>query len=122
MQINEINNEIERLLQYNSYESCQKLASLFIVREHITKDTPQRTESTQKQLFDILPTYSTFAELKRKYKLGNAGEKAVEISLKNLCQEIYEFLIALHSSTDTKEEKACIYALLERLEKFFKKI
>lgn len=115
MQIEDINKEIERLMKDNSHESCQKLASLYIVRDHL-----QRTETAQNELFDILPTYSSYVDIKRKYQLGNAGEKAVEIALKNLCQEIYEFFIALYSATNSCSERQHLQALLEKLKKFFK--
>jgi len=116
MNTDDINSEIKRLLQDSSYDSCQKLASLYIVRDHL-----QRTESTQKELFDILPTYSSYANIKREYELGNAGERAVINLMRDLCKEIKEFIIALHISTHSADERAHIYKTLDDLQKFFQK-
>lgn len=116
MNTDDINNEIKRLLQDNSYDSCQKLASLYIVRDHL-----QRMETPQKELLDILPTYSSYANIKREYELGNAGERAVINLMRDLCREIKEFIIALHISTHSVEERAHIYRTLDDLQKFFEK-
>jgi len=117
MNIDDINKEIARLVQDNSYEACQKLASLYIVKDHLR---PEAIDGTEKQLLDIFPSYNKYVAVKRNYQFGNAGEKAVEMALNNLCQEISEFIIALYSGTTSKDERQYIHRLLERLTEVIK--
>lgn len=117
MNIDDINKEINRLVQDNTYESCQKLAALYIVKDHLR---PNVEDAVEKELFDILPTYSKYVAVRRNYQLGNAGEKIVEIALRDLCQEVFEFITALYSATNSKEERQHIYNLLKKLGEFIK--
>lgn len=117
MNIDDINKEINRLQQENSYEACQKLASLYIVKDHLH---PSIQDETEKQLMDILPSYNKYVCTKRNYQLGNAGEKAVEMTLNNLCQEVFEFVVSLYSSTSTPEERCYLQELSDKIKNFIK--
>lgn len=117
MNIDDINKEIARLVQDNSHESCQKLASLYIVKDHLR---PSTQDETEKQLMDILPSYNKYVCIKRNYQLGNAGEQAVGISLKNLCQEVFEFVVSLYSGTSTPEERRYLQELSDKIKNFIK--
>ncbi len=113
MNIEDINKEIDRLVVDNSYESCQKLASLYIIKDHLR---PETQNTADKELLDVLPSYNRYVAIKTNYQLGNAGEKAVEIAFKSVCQEIFEFIVALYSGTNSKEERQHIFTLLKKLE------
>lgn len=115
MNTDDINKEINRLQQENSYEACQKLAALYIVKDHLR---PKTQDSTEKELLDILPSYNKYVCIKRNYQMGDAGEKAVENALKLLCQEVFEFVVSLYSNTNTPEERRYLQDLSDRIKNF----
>ena len=62
--------EIDKTIQElengeTNFGTCQKLSYLYIVREHFAKNDAVITEYN-----DILPNYSKYCEIKRKFKLN----------------------------------------------------
>ena len=85
----EINNTIEELENgATTFDNCMKLASLYTVREYgnCTSD------ETSKELHDILPMYSMYCTIKRKYQMRELSQDAVIRSVQDVCQEIKEFI------------------------------
>lgn len=110
MDIAEINNTIAELENgETTFASCDKLASLYIVREHLNED------EVINEYNDILPSYSEYCEYKRKYQLGEVTERCVELSMQKVCQEISEFIHTLYISIDTVEERKIISDMIQNL-------
>lgn len=114
-----------------SFNLCGKLASLYIVKEHLNtavnnennrvvareyKDDKPKTEiKVENELSDILPQYKKYIEIKRKYQMHNVTEEAVERSILQVCNEIREFIQTLYSSTDLPVERQRIREMLNTL-------
>ena len=117
LNLEEINNTIEQLENGDTtFDNCIKLASLYIVRDNLQKSIKSLDNDVIIQEYnDILPEYKKYADIKRKYQLGELSEKAVQRSVKELCTEIEEFIHILYSSTNTIEERQCIVNMCESL-------
>lgn len=120
----EITNTIEELENgETTYDSCIKLASLYIVEEHIKSrlnsivdsSTSVSNSSVIDELNDILPQYRLYCEVKRKYALNELTSEAVIMSMRDVCGEIYEFLHILYSNTDMQAEREEIKKLIAKL-------
>jgi hypothetical protein len=57
---------------------------------------------------DILPSYSTFCDIKRHYQMGETDKQPVLAAISKVCKEINEFLLILYKNTDMQEERDCI--------------
>lgn len=96
MDVKDINRTIAELEQDSTtFENCEKLASLYIVRDNFNQD----------EVEDILPQYLKYIDIKKRYQLGEVSEKLVEKQMKAVCKELSEFLHQLYSSTDLPEER-----------------
>lgn len=108
MDISEINNTIEELENgETTFSNCEKLSSLYIVREHLSGDAVVNEYS------DILPSYNDYCKYKRLYQLGEVTSRCVEIAMQKVCQEISEFITTLYISIDTSEERKIISDMLQ---------
>jgi hypothetical protein len=106
----EIENTISELEnQSTTFANCEKLANLYIVRDHFA------TNPVIEEYKDILPSYSTFCETKRRYQMGEIDEQPVLNDMNKLCIEIQEFLLTLYNNTDMKEERNCIKESLHKI-------
>lgn len=107
MNIQEIENTIMELENSNAtFDSCEKLASLYVVRDHLLQNNKsQDTDDIIKEYNDILPEYSNYCNLKRDFQFGKVDNKCVLKSLCNVCDEINEFIKILYDSVDIVEEK-----------------
>lgn len=92
-----------------TFFNCNNLASLYIVRENL------RQSKLDKELFDIIPTYRKYCETKKKYQFHEVTESAVDLDLQKVCNEIYEFIKELYSSTESKTEREIIDDLITKL-------
>lgn len=100
MDIVEINNTITELeTGPTTFDSCQKLASLYIVRDNLHKD------QVINEYDDILPSYRAYCNSKELYQRGEVPESFMKTSLQSLSNEIYEFLHILYISADTQLEQ-----------------
>lgn len=111
--LNEVNNTIAELRNgQTTFDSCQKLASLFIVRNNLTNE-----DNVVSEYRDILPSYSTYVECKRNYQMNIESIECVENAFRTLLQEIYEFLDILYISTENSQERASIMSVIERFKR-----
>lgn len=109
MNITDINRTIAELEEDSTtFENCEKLASLYIVRD--------KFNSTNDEFDDILPQYHKYTDMKRRYQLGEVSEKAVEKQTKMVCKEISEFLHQFYSSTDLPEERNIFKSMINALQ------
>lgn len=102
-----------------TFSTCQKLAYLYIVKEHFKNASEpmvtQANEQVKKELNDILPQYRTYCEIKRRYQMHDTTKEAVIIAMGRVCREIEEFIHILYSSTDTEEERQQIKNMMTSL-------
>ena len=118
LNIEEINSTIEELEDGSTtFETCSKLASLYIVRDNLQKTN--EPEPVEEELNDILPQYRYYCDIKRKFQLNEVTEQAVFLAMKDVCTEINEFLHILYSSTDTAEEREMLKNLVDQLKEAF---
>lgn len=112
LNINEINEAITNLENGpTTYDSCSKLASLYIVRRELSNSS----NPVVVELQEILPQYKRYCAVKRKYQMQEATEEAVYTSMQYLCDEIVEFLHTLYSHTDTRLERSMLRDMLIEL-------
>lgn len=110
-----IDNTIEELEQGDTnFATCQKLASLYTVKQFYGKQS-EPTQEVEAELSDILPQYRIYCRIKRNYQLGEASETRVLNSLKGVCKEIEEFFQILYRSTDMPEERSQLKTLVQKL-------
>ena len=106
--INEINKAITELENGSTnYATCDKLASLYIVRKYLGKTESEEHTDTKVvvEYKDILPSYTRYCNIKKKHTLGEATEELVINAMQSLSQEIEEFLITLYASTESIKER-----------------
>lgn len=115
LNVAEINNTIEELENGNTtFDACNKLASLYIVREHIGK-----RDMVEQEYQDILPQYRRYIAIKKQYQKGELSEKAVMDSINLVCKELQEFIQTLYSCTDMEVERNAIFTMVEQIQKIF---
>ena len=108
-----IDNTIEELENGDTnFMNCQKLASLYIIKQF----NQQPTHEVETELNDILPSYRQYQEVKRHYQLGEVSDIQIINSLNAVCKEISEFLHILYSSTDTQIERDTIVSMIKKLD------
>lgn len=117
LDLQEINNTIESLEESNTtFDVCNKLASLYIVREYMQKSAHNNVET---ELKDILPRYREYCDIRRRYQLGEVGEIAVQNAMQYVCREIKEFLQTLYTSTYNDSERTLLRNLITELKEVF---
>ena len=111
MNLLEIDKAIEELENgETTYTACQKLSSLYIVRDHLK---PREEDKAIAEYEDILPSYTIYKDPRTRYCLGEISERAVEEALALLCIEIKEFINTLYCTTDNSTQRQCIADALE---------
>lgn len=116
LNLEDINNTIQDLENGSTtFDTCNKLASLYIVRQNLQKVVEPKAQSVETELQDILPQYRRYCNIKRRYQLKELTESAVYDAMNRVCTEIKEFLHILYSSTDTQTERNMIKELLQDL-------
>jgi len=112
MDIKIIKEAIKELEQSDTVvDNIQELASLYIVAQNMKQGlNPVVTE-----LNEILPAYNKYIQVKRKYQLGEIAEDAVCINIRNVCQEIRDFMCTLYAGTDMGKERRYIRGLIQDL-------
>ena len=111
MDIKDINRTIQELKEDSTtFENCEWLAHLYVAREHLFSN------EVQKEFDDILPQYTKYADMKRKYQMGEISEPAIEKQIKIVCKEIDEFIRTLYFSTDMPIEREYIKKMVNGLQ------
>lgn len=114
LNLDEINSTIEELENSSTtFDTCNKLASLYIVRQNIQKEDIPTVQTVESELQDILPHYRKYCNIKRQYQLKEIAESTVYDAMNIVCTEIKEFLHILYSSTDTQTERNIIRQMLQ---------
>jgi len=98
-------------------ENVAELASLYIVYTHLTTEPVDPVES---ELDDILPYYRKYRDIKRRYQLNQAIDGEVIHGMKDVCQELKEFIDMLYYSTDMNKERLCLKKLVKELAEKYK--
>lgn len=110
MDINIINQTIGELEDADTtFFNCQNLASLYIVRDRLNQ------EKLDKELYDIIPTYKKYCEVKKKFQMNEVSENIVIDQLQRVCKETKEFINTLYCHSDTELERNVIKQLIEDL-------
>lgn len=110
LDLQEIQNTIEMLENgETTFANCEKLASLYIVRERLQVD------DTEREIQDILPSYRVYADAKDRYQNHEVTEDAFVSALQSLCFEIKDLVRVLYASTETVEERREIGRLIGEL-------
>ena len=102
----------------NSLSNARSLASLYILKlmkENRFKTLLRASDSVERELNDILPTYNYYVDTKRRYQRKEIDSTLVLEALKDVCQEIKEFLLMLYSCTDMQEERNELTNMLREL-------
>ena len=120
MNLQEIENTIVELENGDTtYSNCQKLASLYIVKEHYHNTSQQGNTEVIKEFNDILPMYSEYCRIKRKYQLKELPGDAVIDAIKEVSREIKEFIKTLYANVDTVEEKEELTTMIAELKTLY---
>ena len=120
MDIEAINNSIEDLENgETTVTNCERLAHLYIIRDHIQIENRAGLTSLRREFSDILPSYCTYLEAKRAYQQHKTGIEEVEYCMTVLCQEISEFLHILYNNTESSVERKCISSSIYKASKDF---
>ena len=118
LDLQEINDTIESLEESNTtFDVCNKLASLYIVREYMHKNT--YINNVETELKDILPKYREYCNIRRKYQLGEVEEIVVQNAMQYVCKEIKEFIQTLYTATYNDTERQLIKNLISELKEVF---
>lgn len=104
--------EIDKTIQElengeTNFGTCQKLSYLYIVREHLTENNAVIAEYN-----DILPSYSKYCEIKRRFQLNELPDTAIQPAILAVCKEVKEFLLILYNNTDTENERELLQEML----------
>ena len=117
MNIEDVNSTIEKLENDDTtFENCEKLAHLYIVRKYYSKRLKSNGTSVEEEIKDILPQYKKYVELKTRYQLGEVSEKLVENAIKLVCKEIEEFIQMMYRCTDMPIERIYIEKMIKDLQ------
>lgn len=116
MNIEDVDSTIAKLEEDDTtFENCEKLASLYIVREYYLRSLNEPGNEVEDEIKDILPQYKKYVELKKKYQLSEISEKPIENSIKLVCKEIEELIRVLYRCTDMPIEREYIKKMLNNL-------
>lgn len=107
-----------------TFANCSKLADLYIVRKYFETSKEMQEEyghkygdpKVKKELGDIMPSYTEYCDLKKHYQMGEITEKPVMSAMDKVCNEIYEFVYTLYSSTDMIEERSMLINIVDKLQ------
>ena len=125
MNLELVQNTIEQLESLDTtFENCQNLASLYIVRDMYKPRRSQllEDEKVAKELSDIFPQYTKYIQIKKQYQLKEVSADKVSLEINELCRQISEFLILLYVDSDMPQERKSLQDLVEKINNEYKKI
>lgn len=118
MDLKTIENAILELEEEETnFKNIQELAYLYIVKENLEKSD---VDNVTRELNDILPCYTRYINIKRDYQLGRATDESLVYAMKNVCEEIEEFIETLYFNTEFLKERLRIKSMIENLQKIGK--
>lgn len=99
-------------------ENVAELASLYIVRDNLSKAANRRQiEGITGEIQDILPAYKKYCDIKRQYQLHEVTEDSVLHQLTITCQEILDLFTTLYAGTDMVKERKQLRGIIVQLYK-----
>ena len=102
MNLEEINNTITELENGDTtFVNCQKLASLYIVRDNYGKGN----QPLDKEVREILPAYRHYCEIKGQYQKHLIPQESVQVAMSSVCKEIQDLLFLIYSNSDMEQER-----------------
>ena len=120
MNLQEINNTIIELENSDTtFANCQKLASLYIVKEHLHNVEPKTDNIVIKEYKDILPMYFNYCSIKKQYQLNQVTEQAVHTATQDVSREIKGFIQTLYANVDTEIEKQELVKMITELKALY---
>lgn len=117
LNLEEIENTIAEMEQNSAttFDTCEKLASLYIVRDNLKTCGKSVVASMESEINDILPAYRNYCDIKRQYQMHELPVESVEIAMQSVCKEIQDLFLLLYANSDTQSEREQIQALLNGL-------
>ncbi len=113
--INELIADLEK--SESSLSNIRNLSALYTVRDKLSPKT--ETDTTRKELDDILPSYIEYVTSKRHSAMTLTSDEFVLINMQKLCKEIREFIHTLYTSTSSEAERKVIKKLIIDLKEAF---
>ena len=106
-----------------TYANCEKLAWLYIVRDHLREYEPHsnsqlmdiNSKETTSTKENILPAYDSYIKNKKEFQLKNISKEKLIYSLDILSNEIKEFIKKLYRNSETPEEREKINNLINEI-------
>lgn len=118
--LNEIENTIKELEEgQTTFANCQKLANLYIVKEHLQPTKYTEKNTVIKEYNDILPMYSKYCDIKRKYQMKELTEEALTEAIQKVSREIKEFIKTLYANVETQNEKQILTNMIAELKTLY---
>ncbi len=102
-------------------ENVSELASLYICRDNLQNRLETLPDAITDELSDILPYYTKYRDIKRRYQMHQTTEGEVIKGIKDVCRELSEFIGVLYSGTDMNKERLCIKQMLVQLDEKYNK-
>lgn len=96
-----------------------ELASLYIIREHLTKPVETMVDGVSEE---ILPCYCTYIDKRRRQQRKELSEDACISDLDELCCEIQDFIEALYLQCLLGKERRRVLKMLDDLKAKFSKV
>ena len=108
----EVQNTIKELENgETTFATCQKLASLYIVRKFYSPESEQ-IEEVSTEIDDILPAYQQYCEVKRQFQLQKLPDTSVIRAMKSVCTELKDLIMVIYSNSDMENERQQLKNLL----------
>lgn len=102
-------------------ENVSELASLYICKANLQNRLETLPDAIADELSDILPYYTKYRDIKRRYQMHQTTEGEVIKGIKDVCRELSEFIGVLYSGTDMNKERLCIKQMLAQLNEKYSK-
>ena len=114
MNLEEINNTIAELeTGETTFVNCQKLASLYTVRDNYGKSI------STVEIQDTLPAYTHYCDIKGQYQRSLLPAESVHIAMESVCKELSELISLIYSNSDMEQERIllvdCVQTVWESL-------
>ena len=117
LDIEEIDNTIETLENSSTtFDNVLKLASLYIVKEHMQNVSTGQIDVSESELKDILPAYRKYVDVKKEFQLNHIDKSALISSMNIVCKEIHEFLTTLYQNTECIECRELLIDMIHTIE------
>lgn len=101
-----------------SYDTCNRLASLYICRE-INKNGNMRMVDTSNDSIReedcLFTSYNKYVDTKRRYQEYEIVDRLLICAMSNLCDDLLDFIAQLYHNTETEAERALIVEMVNKM-------